>query len=272
MNFKLWIASLLFLGFGISQVNGQCSVRFGGPSDLINEIGVVAGPVIFKSDYLADSQLDFNNIGIGVGLVHYLNFSRGAENYFNDHFKVRNELSYQVTSLHHHGSKVEESSESKKLELMHGKSKNLELGSNLEWYPLGISRFQDNPGSFTPYLSAGVHLVHYMPEVYSDLNKDKFVENDIVNRNITPEKFYETYTDSKDEKGYKSYVNTGSGNTISFSASIGVRYKLTQRSDLQLDVRGVYYGSDKVDGLNVDDSYNDAIGWVTLGYIYYLGF
>ena len=43
----------------------------------------------------------------GIGIIHYLNFSYKAEcncytpeTYFNDHFKLRSELSYNKTDLH----------------------------------------------------------------------------------------------------------------------------------------------------------------------------
>ncbi len=76
------------------------------------------GPVAIQSDYGERHDLSTNagNTGFGIGLVHYLNFSYKAEcncytpeTYFNDHFKVRTELSYSKTNLQHFGKWVEES-------------------------------------------------------------------------------------------------------------------------------------------------------------------
>ncbi len=53
-------------------------------------------------------------LDIGIGIIHYLNFSYKAEcncytpeTYFNDHFKLRTELSYNKTELEHFGEWVD---------------------------------------------------------------------------------------------------------------------------------------------------------------------
>ena len=77
-----------------------------------HELGVIAGPVQFRSDFGSsnESKTNFGNTGFGIGLVHYLNFAYRADcncyttdTYFNDHFKVRNEISYNKTNLEHLG-------------------------------------------------------------------------------------------------------------------------------------------------------------------------
>ncbi len=81
-----------------------------------HEIGVITGPVAFQSDYGERSDFDTNsgNTGFGFGLIHYLNFSYKAEcncytpeTYFNDHFKLRSEISYNKTNLQHFGRWVD---------------------------------------------------------------------------------------------------------------------------------------------------------------------
>src|SRR4051812_12479629 len=88
------IVFLSLLGF-----SNAATAQFGGFS---HEIGLIAGPVAFQSDYGERHDLKTNagNTGYGIGIVHYLNFSYTAacncytpETYFNDHFKFRSELS-----------------------------------------------------------------------------------------------------------------------------------------------------------------------------------
>ena len=68
-----------------------------------HEIGVIAGPVEFRSDYGTRNspETNFGNVGYGIGIVHYINFAYradcncySADTYFNDHFKLRSEISY----------------------------------------------------------------------------------------------------------------------------------------------------------------------------------
>ena len=99
-----------------------------------HEIGLITGPVAFQSDYGERKDFDTNlgNTGFGIGLVHFLNFSYRAdcncyspETYFNDHFKVRSELSFNKTKLNHFGkwvtdAKVAKGGEAQKLKAMQG--------------------------------------------------------------------------------------------------------------------------------------------------------
>ncbi|HEY4628005.1 MAG TPA: glutamate dehydrogenase, partial [Flavobacterium sp.] len=100
---------LLLILFGFSY---NSNAQFG----FSHEIGVIAGPIAFQSDYGERHDLKTNsgNTGLGIGIIHYLNFSYKAdcncytpETYFNDHFKLRSELSYNKTELKHFGEWVE---------------------------------------------------------------------------------------------------------------------------------------------------------------------
>ena len=67
---RIYTIIILFILFGLSsKINAQIGIA--------HEIGVVFGPVMFKSDYGArnDFGTNINNNGFGIGLVHYLNFS-----------------------------------------------------------------------------------------------------------------------------------------------------------------------------------------------------
>ncbi|MEP3968636.1 MAG: glutamate dehydrogenase, partial [Nonlabens sp.] len=84
-----------------------------------HELGFITGPVAFQSDY--GERYDFNtnkgNVGIGVGLIHYINFAYRADcdcytgdTYWNDHFKIRSEIDYHVTTLNHLGDEADKNS------------------------------------------------------------------------------------------------------------------------------------------------------------------
>ena len=94
------IITIFGLQFGFSQLGFS------------HEVGLITGPVAFQSDFGERKNLDTNkgNTGIGIGLVHYINFAYRADcncytadNYFNDHFKLRSEISYNKTTLNHFG-------------------------------------------------------------------------------------------------------------------------------------------------------------------------
>ena len=239
-----------------------------------HEIGVITGPLQFKSDFgvRQDSETNFGNSGFGIGLVHYLNFSYRADcncyttdKYFNDHFKLRNEISYNKTNLEHLGEFVSSNRttiEADQLRAHKGVAKNLDIGTQLEFFPLSIRDFQGFAYSFAPFVSLGVHYTSFMPEVSTNFaNPDPTAIGDTTN----PTNFYSFW-----EAGS---VDDSAGGSWSVVSSVGVRYKLTKISDLMLDLRWQYYFNDNIDGLNhqlKSNKNNDWLVWVNVGYIYYL--
>ena len=236
------------------------------------EIGVIAGPVAMKSDYglRGNSETNFGNIGLGVGLVHYINFAYRADcncysrdRYFNDHFKIRTELDYHVTKLEHFGKESEKNSiGGLKLRSMHGKAKVFEIGPHLEFFPRSIRDFEAGAYKFAPYISLGVHFVNYDPEVETDL------PGRIGSQANT---FYEYLAPS----GEDPYIDTSSGTTYSIVFSAGTRYRLNDYSDLLIDLKWHSYGTDFIDGLdhdNIQNKSNEWMVWLNVGYIYYLNF
>jgi hypothetical protein len=256
---KFIITSLLFFVFTINV-----TAQFG----FSHEIGVIAGPVAFQSDYgeRHDFSTNIGNTGYGIGLIHYLNFSYRAEcncytpqTYFNDHFKLRSELSYSKTSLKHFGQWVDASHTSlgaNQLRAMKGSTAVTNIGMQLEFYPLSIRDFTSTVGSFAPFFSLGGQFSFYDPQASSDLGP--------LNSPIsTPIKYYN--------------ATTNQGGTVwSIVSSVGCRYKLNDLSDLMVDMRWQYYFSNWVDGLNPDpakypeNKANDWLVWFNVGYIYYL--
>ena len=77
-------------------------------------------------------------------------------------------------------------------------------------------------------------------------------------------------------KYYDGGVNNEGGSTWSIVSSVGSRYKLTELSDLFVELRWQYYFSNWVDGVNPDQArfpenkVNDWNVWLNFGYIYYL--
>lgn len=257
MKAKSLLVILLLCVSTTQQIYGQ----FG----FSHELGVITGPVTFYSDFGVrnDVETNLSNVGFGVGIIHYLNFSYRADcncytrdTFFNDHFKLRNEIDYHKTNLEHVGEYVDPSETtlfSDQLRAMKGSSTVIDIGSQLEYFPFSIRDFAAGAYKLAPFVSFGVHFVNYDPEVYSELGG--------LNTPLTtPDKYFDSFQQEP-------------ASTWSVVWSIGVRYKLTELSDLMLDSRWQYYFSNWVDGLNPDvpeNKANDWIYWLNVGYIYYL--
>ncbi|UPQ80257.1 glutamate dehydrogenase [Flavobacterium azooxidireducens] len=257
----LIITLLLVLGF-----NNAVKAQFG----FSHEVGAIVGPVAFQSDYgvRGDGETNFGNTGFGIGIIHYMNFSYRADcncyatpTYFNDHFKVRSELSYNKTNLEHYGKWVDDNKTSIKaqqLRAMKGSTAVTNIGMQLEYFPLSIREFSSTPGKLAPFVSLGGQFSYFKPEAYSELGLGlgQLLE-------VTPVKYIDGVTNE-------------SGTVWSVVASVGTRYKLTVLSDLMIDLRWQYYFSNWVDGLNpnpqvyTENKANDWLVWLNVGYIYYL--
>lgn len=233
-----------------------------------HEIGVIAGPVAFQSDFGVRNDFETNagNTGIGIGIVHYINFSYRADcncyttdTYFNDHFKLRSEISWNKTKLDHFGKWVDPdriSPNADKLRAHSGEANNIDVGMQIEYFPKSIRSFQSFGYKFAPFISAGVHYTSFSPKASTS-----YGDQNITNVN----NFYSYW-----EPGS---IDPSGGSTWSVVGSIGTRYKLTVLSDLMLDLRWQYFGSNWIDGLNhqlPSNKANDWLVWLNFGYIYYL--
>lgn len=255
---KIVILLILSISLNMSKINAQ--LGFG------HEIGIIAGPVMFMSDYGIRGELETNlgNTGFGVGIIHYLNFSYDpgcncykGQNFFNDHFKLRSEISYNKTSLQHYGKWAEKDNVlGRQLAAMRGEASVLNLGMQLEYYLYSIRDFEASIGKFGPFASLGFQYSRYTPKAWSLLGPLGLPET-------TWPKYQNAFTNQ-------------AGSTWSVVASVGTRYKLTTKSDLLVDIRWQQYFSDWVDGLRPDPAVykenkaNDWLVWLNFGYIYYL--
>lgn len=260
MKIKNLILVFLFAIAGHQSVKAQAFSQ---------ELGLVAGPLQFKSDYglRGNSETNFGNVGFGIALAHFINFSYrddcecfAKDTYFNDHFKVRTELSYHVTALDHYGKEAESNSlPGRQLRAMHGKARVFELGSHLEWYPRSIIDFDGGSFNFAPFLGIGIHYVNFNPSA----------ETDLPGRIGQPSN---TFYDFVAPPGEEPYIDASGGSTYAIALGAGTRYRLNATGDLIIEFRAHYYGSDFVDGLNHDkpqNKYNDWIAWINFGYVYY---
>jgi hypothetical protein len=238
-------------------------------SSVAHEVGGYFGSSFMKSDYgqRNDDPSTYRNNGFGIGLVHYMNFSYKSmsDAYFNEHFKVRSELSFSKTKLNHFGQWVNGTSIGKQqLKAMEGKSTILNLGAQLEYYPLReIHEFEYSIGSVYPYISLGLQYNFYNVQSTSSMGELGTVAATFP-KYLVP------------SDGHSYGFSSENNSTWSIVTGVGARYKLTPLSDLMIEARLQYFGSDWVDGLNpnkeiyTENKYNDWQAWLTFGYIFYL--
>lgn len=265
MNTRILLLVFFLLIFTKQETFGQ--------GNFSHELGVIVGPVALYSDFgqRSDAGTNVGNTGVGIGLIHYLNFSYRADcncytrdKYFNDHFKVRTEIDIHKTNLQHYGQWVSSEKTSlfaDQLRAMSGSSTVFEVGAQLEYFPLSIRDFMAGGYKLAPFISAGAHWVSFSPDVKSSMGQ-------LNNPTTTNDKYYNAFQNER-------------GSTWAVVASVGVRYKLTPKTDLMLDARWHQYFSDWVDGLNPSFENNgrvpvpenkskDWLFWLNVGYIVYL--
>jgi len=263
LNKFLTILTIFFYGSSIIATQAQDKSS--------HEIGFITGAASFTTDYGARNNFSSNvggNIGMGVGVIYYLNFSDyryrwdQRTNYFNEHFRVRTELSYMVANLDHFGKWVdiidkntgELSLGAQELRAMHGKTKLINFGAQLEFHIVDIVDFGSRriPDlKWSPYVSAGFMADYYDPELKIDEPYDLFPKWADVGA-----------------------ANMKSNITGSVTFGFGTRHKLGEYSDILIESRWQYFFSNFVDGLNAKqdpaNKFNDWLLWVHVGYVYYL--
>ncbi len=276
MNKLLTIFTLLFCCFTIATSQGQDRSS--------HEIGFITGAASFTTDYGQRNDFSSNvggNVGMGVGIIYYLNFSDyryrwfQRTNYFNEHFRVRGELSFMKADLEHFGKwrdatftsgpNVGQLTEgAKKLRAHHGKTYLVNLGAQLEFHIVDIVDFGSRriPDlKWSPYISAGAFVNFYNPSMYSDYGSGDWRDPGVL---------YPKW----DINTYPWAARVTAGVTMSATFGVGTRHKLGEYSDILIESRWQYFFSNYVDGLNArqapENKYNDWLLWVHVGYIYYL--
>lgn len=242
-----------------------------------HEIGFITGSASFTTDYGERYNFQSNvggNIGMGFGLIYYLNFTdyryrwNQRTSYWAEHFRIRAELSYMSADLDHFGKWIdvidnntgELSLGAQQLRAMHGKTKLINFGAQLEFHIVDIVDFGSRriPDlQWSPYVSAGFMLDYYDPDLKMGIDSNTGNPYDI---------FPKWAVDGA--------TNMDSNVTGSLTFGIGTRYKLGEYSDILIESRWQYFFSNFVDGLNARDDaankFNDWLLWVHVGYVYYL--
>jgi len=237
-----------------------------------HEIGFISGAASFTTDYGQRYNFKANiggNVGMGIGLIYYYNFTdyryRWSQrtSYFNEHFRIRGELSYMSANLDHFGFYVDPSQtslEADKLRAMHGTSQIINFGAQLEFHIVDIVDFGSRriPDlAWSPYLSAGAMVDYYKPGLKSDMG-DWQQDISVI---------YEKWR-------VPGAISVKANFTMSATLGIGTRHKLGEYSDVLIEARWQYFFSNFIDGLNAKDDpankYNDWLLWVHIGYVYYL--
>lgn len=222
------------------------------------EVGIMAGPVFFKSDYGERGDLEnfSKNNGFSVGVFYYFSFIEDY-NSLRENFKLRLDASYMKADLEHYGKYVDPSKTSigaDQLRAMHGSTSTINLGLQMEYYPWKTDDY--NRGvSFSPYISFGGQIGYYTAKVMSDLGPIGIPQTT-----------------------FPKYINGAKNDSrpvASLTSSIGVRYRIDDYNSLIFDSRLQYYTSDWVDGVNPDrnkyteNKTNDYSLTFNFGYVYY---
>ncbi len=224
-----------------------------------DEVGIMSGPVFFKSDFGERGNFEnfYKNNGFSLGVFYYVS---AIDNYnsLKEHFKLRLEASYMKCDLQHYGIYVDSDNTSlfaNQLRAMKGIIKATNIGFQTEYYPFRTDDY--NRGvDFSPYISLGAQLSLYSSKIYSDLGP-------LGTPITTPIKYL------------NGYRNDNNGVVASLTSSIGTRYRLSDYNSLVADFRLQYYFSDWVDGLNpnrqiyTENKYNDWSVTLNIGYVYY---
>ncbi len=240
---------------------------------LSNEIGFTIGSVHFNTDYgqRYDAESNFGNVNVGVGIVHYLTFVdyryrwNQRTNWFRNHFRFRNEISYFSAKLEHAGEYVEEvtdpSVQRQKLQAMHGEAKNFNVGTQLEYHLLNITKFGSRRSKkmlLSPYASLGIMFSHTSPSLFSDYDDGDWESN--------PDILYAKWAED-------GAVDVEGGWVGSATFSGGTRIRIADYSDIFIEAKWQYFFDDTVDGLDADDDSNKFNDWTTyfhVGYCFYL--
>lgn len=264
MNNYFKLFTFLLCCFALISVKGQDRSS--------HEIGFITGAASFTTDYGQRNHFNSNvggNIGMGLGVIYYMNFSdyrygwSQRTNYFNEHFRLRGELSFMTANLDHFGRYVDENQTTyaaDQLRAMHGKTTIINFGAQLEFHIVDVVDFGSRriPDlKWSPYASVGLMLDYYNPDLTSDLGDWR---NDI---SVIYPKWQ-----------VPGAINTSAKFTGSATFGIGTRHKLGEYSDILIESRWQYFFSNYVDGLNAKldpaNKHNDWLLWVHVGYVYYL--
>lgn len=279
------ILIVLFAAILLSTSNQITAQNWSRGGKLSHEIGFVVGSAHFATDYgeRYDTESAFTgNVGLGIGFVHYLTLVdyryrwNQRTSWFREHFRFRNEISYFSSTLEHAGEYVDTDRNTigvQKLKAMSGEAKNINIGTQMEYHLLNITDFGSRRNKkmiFSPYVSAGVMLVHTSPSLFTTFGDGNWEED----RSLLFNKWAQ-----------ESAVDVDGGFTLSITGSAGSRIRLSDYSDIHIEAKWQYFADDSsVDGLDAHDylsddgtniieannKFNDWTIFLNVGYAFYL--
>ncbi|HIP36390.1 MAG TPA: hypothetical protein EYG85_06015 [Crocinitomix sp.] len=224
------------------------------------EVALFSGITSMQTDYGERKHFgsSYANIGFGVGAAFYLNFSKKSNNwndrvrYFEEHFRLRLELSYMQTKLVHRGQYTEGNSPDTVLyNAMEGTSTILNYGAQIEYSIFDISKKQ----FFNPYVSVGFLANSNTPKLESSLG------NIQTNTALIPN----VYSDG---------LFLEKNNSTSLILGFGTRLQpksYYSKSIYLIDFRLQRFNSDIIDGLKPNlsaNKYDDWLLFFSVGYIF----
>lgn len=242
---------LVFLFLGVISANAQFSNTY-------SEVGIMTGPVFFKSDY--GQRGDFENFikqdGFSIGGFYYLSSYENYNNLFL-YLKLKLELSYSKSELQHYGKWVDPNRHSvvaNQLRAMYGSTQVSSAGFQIEFYPFKTDDYYRGH-YLSPFIGFGPQICYYTSKASSTLGP-------LGTPSTTPEKYMNAFRNTSSMVG-------------SLTGTIGTRYKLSYYHALVGELKAQYFFSNWVDGLNPDphkypeNKANDWLIGLNFGYIYY---
>lgn len=230
-----------------------------------HEIGFGVGPSSLRGDWgeREDSKTNLGNTGANLSILHFANFAYGRnfDSYFNQHFKLRSQLSLTYTQLNHYGRWVSNEGPPFLLANMEGQTFLAELGTGLEWNLIATRDYERRVGAFQPYGGLGFNIVYFNPTVETNLPG-------IIG---SPTNTWPTFL--PENMNDENPITNSPDYTASINFQAGTRYRLNKDFDLFVESRWHYYLSDFVDGLKPRNPNNESNEWVfflSFGGIYYL--
>jgi len=253
---KIYI-SVVFAFITITNLNAQ---------SYVHDLGVHSGLSMFQTDYGERNNFlsSYGNAGFSFSLTHTLHFFNisnrwNASNHLFTHLALRSEANFTSANLVHFGRYVEGQGElATKLNAMTGKVSTSNFGTQLEIYLFSMRDYMYNYNNkkWNLYGLFGVHYTGYKNELNSTLG------DWTQNPTVLPTKW------QPDDAKF-----IGNNGTVSITAGGGVRKKLNDMIDFNLQFNWRWFGTDYLDGLNADVQENQNKDWlinIQLGLIYHL--
>lgn len=239
--------------------------NFSNAQKVYHEIGFGVGPISFRGDWgeREDAKTNYGNTGVGVNLLHFVNFAYGRNfnSYFNQHFKLRNQLSISYTKLNHYGRWVNNEDPPFLLANMQGETFITEIGTGLEWNWFALRNYERYIEKIQPFAGVGINMVYYNPSVETKLPG-------IIG---SPSNTWPTFLPENNND--ENPITNSPAVTAAINLQAGSRYRLNKDFDLFIEGRWHYYFSDFVDGLNPRNPNNESNDWIfflNFGAVYYL--